>query len=137
MTDKISKAERSWVMSRVKSKDTKLEIGFRKILWGLGCRYRKNNKKYFGKPDLVSPSRKLAVFLDSCFWHGCKKHIRLPAQNKDYWKKKIARNVQRDKTVNKHYRKKEWIAIRIWEHQLKTETQTKKEAEKIMRYYQS
>lgn len=136
MTDKISKVERSWVMSRIKSKETKFEIGFRKILWGLGCRYRKNNKEYFGKPDLISPSRKLTVFLDSCFWHGCRKHLRLPAQNKDYWKKKIARNIQRDKTVSKYYRKKRWIAIRIWEHQLKTDTQTKKEAEKLMRYYQ-
>jgi len=59
-------------MSRVKSKDSKIETLFRKELWKAGFRYRKNSGKYFGKPDIVLPKHKTAIFVDSCFWHGCK-----------------------------------------------------------------
>jgi DNA mismatch endonuclease (patch repair protein) len=119
MSDTVSKKKRSEIMSKVKSKDSKIETLFRKELWKRGFRYRKNPTNYFGKPDLVLKKYRTVIFIDSCFWHGCKKHCRLPATRKKYWVKKIERNKQRDRKVNSYYKKSDWKIIRIWEHQLK------------------
>lgn len=106
-------------MSRVKGKDSKIETLFRKELWKQGFRYRKNSSKYFGKPDIVLPKYKTVIFIDSCFWHGCKKHCRIPSSHKKYWDQKVARNIKRDKEVSSHYNKKsEWKIFRVWEHSL-------------------
>lgn len=105
-------------MSKIKSKDTKIEIEFRKAIWKAGFRYRKNPKGYFGKPDLVFQKYKIVIFIDSCFWHGCKKHCRLPSTRKDYWIPKIERNKQRDKEVNRYYKKEGWKVVRVWEHNI-------------------
>lgn len=117
--DTVSKQKRSEIMSHVKSKDSKIEILFRKELWKSGLRYRKNSSKYFGKPDIVLPKYKSVVFVDSCFWHGCKKHCRLPAVREKFWTMKINGNKRRDEKVNQFYKKMDWQIIRIWEHDLK------------------
>ena len=119
MSDTVSKKKRSEIMSKVRSKDSKIEIDFRKAIWKEGFRYSKNPTKYFGQPDLVLKKHKAVIFIDSCFWHGCKKHCRLPATRKKYWTEKIERNKQRDKEVNRHYKKIGWKVIRVWEHQSK------------------
>lgn len=124
MTDTVSKKKRSEIMSRIKSKDTKIEIKFRKAIWKAGFRYRKNPKEYFGKPDLVLKKYKTVIFIDSCFWHGCKKHCRLPSTRQNYWIPKIERNKERDKEVNKHYKKLKWKIIRVWEHELRENMET-------------
>lgn len=121
--DIVSKKKRSAIMSAIKSKDTKMEIAFRKALWKKGFRYRKNSSKYFGKPDIVLKKYKTVIFLDSCFWHGCKKHLRLPSTRKKYWKEKIGRNKARDKEVNLHYKNIGWKVFRFWEHNLKNYSQ--------------
>lgn len=118
MTDTVSKKKRSEIMSAVRSKDTKMEIAFRRMLWQKGFRYRKNSSKYFGKPDIVLKKYKTVIFLDSCFWHGCKKHCRIPAAHKNYWTQKIARNATRDREVSRHFKKQNWKVIRIWEHEI-------------------
>ena len=105
-------------MSAVKSKDSKVEVKFRKAIWRAGFRYSKNSTKYFGKPDLVLKRYKTVIFVDSCFWHGCKRHCRLPAARKKYWVEKIGRNKKRDKEVNRYYKKIGWKIIRIWEHKI-------------------
>ena len=117
--DKISKAQRSDIMKKIKSTDTKLEVLFRKALLKAGWRHKKNSLKLVGKPDIAFPKLKTAIFIDSCFWHGCRYHSRIPASNKKYWVNKIARNKARDKEVNKHYKQQGWIVIRIWEHSIK------------------
>jgi DNA mismatch endonuclease (patch repair protein) len=122
MTDTVSKKKRSEIMSKVKSKDSKIEVDFRKAIWKAGFRYRKNSAKYFGKPDMVLSKHKTAIFIDSCFWHGCKRHCRLPAARKKYWTTKIERNKERDKEVNRHYKKIGWKVIRVWEHEIKKKT---------------
>ncbi len=119
MVDAVSKKKRSETMRAVKSKDSKMEVSFRKMLWNKGLRYSKNSTKYFGKPDLILKKYQTVIFLDSCFWHGCKKHCRMPSSNKKYWISKIKRNEERDKEVNKHYKKSGWKIIRIWEHNIK------------------
>ena len=105
-------------MSKIRSKDSKIEIDFRKAIWKAGFRYRKNPKGYFGKPDLVLKKYKIVIFVDSCFWHGCKKHCRLPSTNKKYWVEKIEGNKRRAKEVNRYYKKIGWKVIRVWEHNM-------------------
>ncbi len=117
--DKVSKKKRSEIMSRVLSRDSQIEILFRKELWKRGFRYRKNSGKYFGRPDVVLPKYKTVIFIDSCFWHGCNKHCRLPTTRARTWEKKIAGNKARDRLVNRYYKKTDWKNIRIWEHDLK------------------
>jgi len=122
MSDIFSKKKRSEIMFKVKSKDSKIEVDFRKAIWKAGFRYSKNPTKYFGKPDLVLKKHETVIFVDSCFWHGCKRHCRLPATRKKYWTEKIERNKQRDKEVNRHYKKIGWKVIRVWEHHLPRKT---------------
>jgi DNA mismatch endonuclease (patch repair protein) len=115
--DTISRAKRSRVMSLIKPRDTKLEQKFRAALWAIGIRYRKNVKMY-GTPDIVIRRAKLLIFLDSCFWHGCRYHCRRPKSNVVFWNGKIERNRQRDLAVTRFYRRNGWIVLRIWEHKL-------------------
>lgn len=119
MADKISKLQRSETMRAIKSKDTKIEVAFRKILWKKGFRYRKNSAKYFGKPDIVLRKYRTVIFIDSCFWHGCRKHFRLPATNKIYWENKIKKNIARDKRVTSYYKKIGWKIFRFREHDIR------------------
>ena len=132
MSDTVSKKKRSEIMSRIKNKDSKIEIFFRKELWKKGFRYSKNSTKYFGKPDIVLLKHKTVIFIDSCFWHGCKKHCRIPSVRKKYWTEKIDRNKARDKEVSKHYKKQGWKVFRIWEHDLKKNALI--EIKKVLKY---
>ena len=120
MPDTVSKKKRSEIMSKVRSRDSRIEVDFRKAIWRAGFKYRKNPTKYFGKPDLVLKKYKTVIFIDSCFWHGCKKHCRIPTARRKYWTEKIARNMERDKEVSKHYKKQGWKIFRIWEHKIKS-----------------
>lgn len=106
-------------MSKVRSQDSKIEMAIRKELWKRGFRYRKADNKYFGKPDIILPKYKTVLFIDSCFWHGCENHYRMPKSNTDYWQNKINNNKKRDNVVDKHYQKIDWQVIRIWEHEIK------------------
>jgi len=119
MADKFSKAKRSAIMSRIKSKNTSLEVEFRKLLWknGLG-RYR-IHYNLPGKPDIVYVSKKIVIFLDGDFWHGYnwKKLGKVPPRK--YWQKKIQKNIDRAKKYNKLLKKDGWKVIRIWEHEVK------------------
>ena len=118
MADIFSKKKRSEIMSKVRNKDSKIEIALRKALWKEGFRYRKNSTKYFGKPDIVLLKYKTVIFVDSCFWHGCKKHGSMPQTRKNFWQTKITRTVNRDKEVNQDYKNKSWKVIRVWEHKI-------------------
>jgi DNA mismatch endonuclease (patch repair protein) len=118
MADIFSKKKRSDIMSKVRSKETGIEIKLRKELWKAGYRYRKNVSGYFGKPDILLKKYKAVIFIDSCFWHGCKKHGSTPQTRKKFWKEKIERNKERDKEVSKHYKKIGWKIVRIWEHDI-------------------
>lgn len=113
-------------MSKIKSKETKLEKNIGKILTEKGIKHRKNSSKHFGKPDIVIASRKTVIFIDSCFWHGCETHCRIPKSNHDYWVNKISNNKERDKKVNNYYKEINWNIIRIWEHKLKNQKEINK-----------
>lgn len=121
MVDKFTKETRSYVMSQIKGKDTKPEIIVRKYLFSKGLRFRKNDKRYPGSPDVVLPKYKTIVFVHGCFWHlhdGCK-HAVMPKSNVDYWKKKLYGNKERDKRNQKELEEMGWKVITVWECQLK------------------
>lgn len=130
MADIVSQKNRSRIMKSIKGKNTKLELRFGYKLRSLGVKYVKHPGKYFGNPDFAIKKLKTVIFVDSCFWHGCPKHCRMPSSNKDYWQAKIARNKKRDRKVNLHYRKRGYKVVRIWEHDLKDD----KHVEKKMRF---
>jgi DNA mismatch endonuclease, patch repair protein len=113
--DNLTHDQRRKCMQLNKSSDTSPEKRLRSILWRLGLRFRKNSK-VLGKPDLVFTRHRVVVFVDGCFWHGCKQHSRLPKSNRDYWVQKIRRNKKRDKRVTSQLRDQGWKVIRFWEH---------------------
>lgn len=116
MTDTVSPAKRSDVMSRVRSTDTKPELLIRKGLHALGFRYRLHAKDLPGKPDLVFPRYKALIFVNGCFWHGHDCNLyRFPKSNTEYWKGKIARNVERDASNIKRLKDAGWRILVIWE----------------------
>ena len=117
--DKFTPEIRSATMRAVRSKKTKLEDSVSKALWKRGFRFRRNANDLFGKPDISIKSKKFALFIDSCCWHGCKEHCRLPETNNAYWTNKIERNKLRDQKVTKYYLDAGWNIIRVWEHELK------------------
>lgn len=119
MADVFSKIKRSEVMRAVKGKNTRLEILFRKALWRRGFRYSTNSRKYFGTPDIVLRKYKAVIFVDSCFWHGCRKHCRLPGVRVKFWGSKIETNRARDRKVTSLYRRQGWAVFRVWEHDIK------------------
>lgn len=116
--DTVSPARRSEIMRLVKNKDSKIEKSLQQALKNAGCRFRKNVATLPGKPDIVFSQEKLAVFVDSCFWHGCKQHCRIPSANRAYWVKKIEGNKKRDRLVTKELKALGWRAVRIWEHSI-------------------
>lgn len=118
MADTFSREERSEIMRRVKSKDTALERRVRSALHQRGLRFRLSYPLP-GHPDIVFISGRVAVFIDSCFWHGCPQHVRMPRSNVEYWNRKIARNMERDSRTKAAYKRSGWKLMRFWEHELK------------------
>lgn len=137
--DNLTKEQRQKNMRAIQCKDTKIEVLVCKALWNNGIRYRKNVKNLPGKPDIAIKKYKIVIFLDSCFWHKCPLHFKRPKSNLEYWDKKIARNVERDKEVNNFYIDNGWHILRIWEHQLKNKheiEQTFKDIINFIKKYQ-
>lgn len=120
MADNHSKTVRSFNMSRIRSENSKPEEMVRKYLFSQGFRYRKNDKRLPGKPDIVLPKYKTVVFVNGCFWHkhSCDRFV-WPASNQDYWKPKILRNVERDNVNITLLQEMGWKVIVIWECELK------------------
>ncbi len=116
MADVFSKEKRSDIMSKVRSERTKPELIMKRILDGRIFNYHPKNIK--GNPDFANKKRKMAIFIDGCFWHGCPKHCRMPKSNKEYWGPKIQRNVKRDKKHTGELKKGGWTVIRLWEHEV-------------------
>lgn len=111
----------SYNMSRVKNKDSAIEVALRKELWSRGLRYRKNVKTVFGKPDIVFVGKKVAVFCDSEFWHGYNWEVKQDEikSHRDFWIPKIERNMKRDKEVNAALEAEGWKVLRFWGDEIK------------------
>ncbi len=111
--------QRSKNMAAIKSTGTKAEIILSKTLWNLGHRYRKNNKTVFGRPDLTFKEHRIAIFIDSEFFHGKDWETRKkPQTNAEFWEKKILRNMERDKEVNEFLQQSSWLVFRFWSKEI-------------------
>ena len=138
MADKLTPEKRSWNMSRIHSTNTKPEEYVRKFLFSAGFRYRKNDKRYPGKPDIVLPKYKVVVFVNGCFWHAhnCNEgHI--PKSNSTYWGNKLQNNITRDQKNYKLLKEEGWRVIIVWECELKTESTRQKRCESLLQEIKS
>lgn len=118
----VTSPSRSYNMSRIRSKNTRVEILLRKALWAKNIRFRIHPDKIMGSPDIFIAKYKLVIFIDGDFWHGynwAAARERLKS-NKEFWVAKIERNMQRDNQVNLYFDEKGFTVMRFWEHQIKT-----------------
>lgn len=121
MPDNLTPSQRKTCMSNNRGTNTKPELKLRKELWHNGFRYLVNDARLPGRPDIVLPKYRTAVFVHGCFWHGhrgCANYT-IPKSNEDYWIPKISRNQQRDQEVWRQLEAKGWSVIIVWECQLK------------------
>ncbi len=134
MADNHSPQVRSYNMSRIKSCNTKPEELVLKYLFSRGLRYRKNDRRYPGKPDAVFPKYKTVLFVNGCFWHsheGCPNFV-MPKSRVEYWKPKLMRNKQRDAEHIAALQADGWHVITIWECELKKAVRN----ERLQRLYE-
>lgn len=120
--DVLTREQRHHTMSRIRATDTRAELLLRKALWHRGLRYRKNYEALLGKPDIALTRQKIAIFVDGDFWHARGHQDRPGAQvasNMEYWQKKLARNVERDKDVIDALTEEGWLVLRFWESDIK------------------
>ena len=122
MADVLTEKQRHYNMSRIRSKNTKPEEVVRKYLFSKGFRYRKNDARYPGKPDIVLSKYKTVIFIHGCFWHqhpGCKA-ARIPDTNSEFWKSKFEKNIARDVKEKRELEEAGWKAIVLWECEIST-----------------
>lgn len=121
MADVHNQATRSYNMSRIKNKNTRPEMLVRKFLFARGFRYRLNDKKLPGKPDIVLPKYKTVIFVNGCFWHGHEncRYFKLPATRTEWWREKIEGNVQNDNLKQTILQEAGYKVVVIWECELK------------------
>lgn len=119
--DVLTPQQRHKVMASIRSSNTKPELMVRKYLWRMGFRYRLNNPRLPGHPDIVLRKYRTCVFVNGCFWHGHEAcgSFRLPRTNTEFWARKIERNRQRDRVEQKKLADMGWHVIVVWECQLK------------------
>lgn len=122
MADNLTPVDRHKAMRAVKGKGTSLEMRLFSMLAGMHLKgWRKNVLGLAGKPDVVFEKERLTIFIDGCFWHGCPQcHKKLPQTNREYWSRKINRNIALAKSTNRQLRKEGWFVIRIWEHEIRS-----------------
>lgn len=119
MVDVFTPEKRSEVMSRIRSSGNKeTEEAFAQILRREHIREWRRKAAVFGKPDFVFWRKRVAVFVDGCFWHYCPRHGKIPKTRHAYWKSKIFRNVERAKEVNRELRRRGWKVLRLWSCEL-------------------
>jgi DNA mismatch endonuclease, patch repair protein len=114
--DTVPKEIRSKIMASVRSEGNRTtEVVLGKLLWTAGLRGYRKHWPVARKPDFTWPGRKIAVFVDGCFWHGCAKCKSLPTSNVEFWKNKIETNRKRDRRITRRLRRQGWKVVRIWE----------------------
>ena len=129
MTDVFTPEKRSWVMSRIRGTNTKIDLRMKRILTGTGCKFQMYPKMY-GSPDFILQKRRIVIFCDGDFWHGYKyNEKKKPA--KKFWRQKIENNIRRDGKVSARLRKDGWSVLRFWEHDI--EKKPEMCADKILR----
>ena len=133
--DTLTPEQRSLNMSLIRGKDTKPEVLVRKYLFSKGLRYRKNDKRFPGHPDIVFPKYRTVIFVHGCFWHGHEgcRYFRLPCTNVEFWKAKISRNRERDKKDAAELDKLGWKVITVWECRIRRKADRAEALEEVYR----
>ena len=135
MTDVFSKTKRSEVMSRIRSHGNReTELRLISILRSAKITGWRRRQKLIGRPDFVFRAQRIAIFVDGCFWHGCRLHGRQPRDNAAYWAQKLAKNAARDRLVARILKLKGWKVIRIWEHDLKNPIAVVRRLERVLTF---
>jgi DNA mismatch endonuclease (patch repair protein) len=120
MADNLTPEQRSYSMSRIRSRgNSSTELRLIELMRGAGITGWRRKSKLCGRPDFVFPRYRVAVFVDGCYWHGCRKCGLNSKSNTEYWKSKIAGNMKRDRANSKTLRGDGWTVVRVWEHDLK------------------
>lgn len=120
MPDNMTRAQRSYTMSRIRSAGNEAtEVRFLHLLRTARLTGWRRNVDLPGRPDIVFGRKRVVVFLDGCFWHGCPQCYALPKSHLDYWGPKIAGNIARDKKVAANLRAAGWIVVRVWQHSIR------------------
>lgn len=115
MADNLTKKQRSYCMSRIRSRHTKPEL--KHMAQNLHLEYQPEG--FPGNPDFIDWRNRIVIFIDGCFWHKCPLHYKEPKSNREYWISKIEKNVLRDKEITIAYKNSGWRVLRIWEHELR------------------
>jgi len=119
MPDVFTKAKRSQVMSRIRGRGNKeTELALAKLLRVARITGWRRHAALLGRPDFTFRKERLVIFVDGCFWHCCPKHSNIPANNREFWERKLAANKIRDRVVTRILRQRGWRVLRIWEHDL-------------------
>ncbi|MGI0035239.1 MAG: very short patch repair endonuclease [Nitrososphaera sp.] len=120
MSDNLTPKQRSYTMSRIRSRgNSSTELKLIRLMRGAGISGWRRKSNLCGRPDFVFPKYHVAVFVDGCYWHGCRRCALSAKTNTEYWKAKIVGNVKRDRTNTRKLKDDGWSVIRIWEHDLK------------------
>lgn len=132
--DRLTKSHRSWLMARIRGKDTSPELAVRKIVWGLGYRYRLHIANLPGKPDIVITRLHKIIEVHGCFWHrhGCKLTT-TPKSRTAFWNSKFQNNIERDRRVRRELRRGGWSVLTIWQCQLKNLEKTTKRIDEFLK----
>jgi DNA mismatch endonuclease (patch repair protein) len=130
--DTITKAQRSKLMSRIRSKDTKPEMAVRSLVHRMGYRYRLHDKKLPGSPDLVFTSRAKVIFVHGCFWHMHRTCYHIPKVRRGFWKAKLENNAARDKRTRQKLNRMGWQSRVIWECQLRNTEKLKSKVRQFL-----
>ena len=134
MTDVLTPAQRKQNMSRIRGKNTGPEIKLRKKLWSQDVRGYRIHCNLPGKPDIVFTKKKIAIFIDGCFWHKCPYCFQEPETRNEFWMKKIGTNVERDLKNTRQLQEDGWTVLRFWEHEIRKTPDNV--VEKILQYLQ-
>jgi DNA mismatch endonuclease (patch repair protein) len=119
MVDVFDQKTRSRIMARVRGRGNKnTELALINVLRTYKVSGWRRRATIFGSPDFIFPRARVALFVDGCFWHSCPKHQSVPASNRAFWLRKLARNQRRDRLVTRTLRKSGWKVIRVWQHEL-------------------
>jgi DNA mismatch endonuclease, patch repair protein len=117
----FTKRKRSQVMAAIRSTGNRAtELRLAAIFREHGITGWRRHRALPGRPDFTFRRERLAIFVDGCFWHGCPRHLRMPSDNRPYWKLKIARNIHRDHETTRRLKKAGWQVLRVWEHALRS-----------------
>ena len=123
MTDVLTPDQRKLNMSRVRGKNTGPEIKLRKLLWSRGIRGYRIHHNLLGKPDIVFTKKRVAIFIDGCFWHKCPVCFQEPETRKEFWMEKINSNIERDIKNTTKLQEEGWIVLRFWEHEVRRKSE--------------